>query len=433
MLDLNHIVNEAIEDHELLFESSRYNKVGHIFNDQNLTFGEIRDMFRSIFSGNTELCEKVDGINVSITYKDGEFRIAKNKSMLKDPIRYSHIGAQFDGCPRLRDAFINSANDLSKALNSLQRHNLDMIFNDGKNFLNIDIIYPPARNVMDYGNKCILQLNSLDIYDDQYNKLDEDEELRDDIFQSLKTHNALRQELFEISKPNVLRIKDSVDASAAYDFLISDLDQLVDGIGYNATIQDYVNTRLKKHIVNCAMKEGLDVDMNSDFVNAMVDRISCISHRRPTKTDLICYAKKEGINPRSNQYANLFTNLHNTSDCINEQIMLPIESLVIKASNLLFKNLVGFMAADPNKNSQRIVSELEDTIHMVESDDQHLTREKLRRFRKHMKKIQEYQNESTFPTEGVMFKYTTKDGKSKVYKLIGNFGAVNQIMNLIRR
>lgn len=67
--------------------------------------------------------------------------------------------------------------------------------------------------------------------------------------------------------------------------------------------------------------------------------------------------------------------------------MRPIESLIIKASNLLFKNLVGFMAADPNKNSQRIVSELEDTIKMVESDDNCLSRDKIRRFRKHLKKL----------------------------------------------
>lgn len=66
------------------------------------------------------------------------------------------------------------------------------------------------------------------------------------------------------------------------------------------------------------MKQGIDVSTDSQFVTEMANRISYISHKRPTKTDLVYCAKKDGINPRSEQYKNLFTFLHNTSDQINE-------------------------------------------------------------------------------------------------------------------
>ena len=90
--------------------------------------------------------------------------------------------------------------------------------------------------------------------------------------------------------------------------------------------------------------------------------------------------------------------------------MKPIEYLVLKASKLLFKNLVGFMAADPNQNSKRIVSELENTVKMIEEDESCLTKDKMKRFKKNLMKISEYEDDKVFPTEGVIFMYTNPKG-----------------------
>ena len=433
MIDLKEIFKETKEETCLINESGVYgNRINHIFNDEKLTFGEIRNIFRSVFGGKTELYEKLDGINIAVTYKDGGFKYARNKKELKEPLDIEKLGLKYEGKTQLKEAFVNTANDIGKALQALDTENFTKIFNNGRNYLNIDIIYPPLRNVMDYGNKCLLQLNSIDIYDENYNKLDEDRDNAKIIFEMLKKHNALKQELFEISKPNILRIKNSVDAEDACNDLMTDIDKLVDGIGFRATIQMYVNDRLKRYIINAATKEGIDVGMDSEFVNEMANRISYVSHKRPTKADLQCYAKRDGINPRSEEYKRLMNVLHNTSDQINEEIMKPIEYLVLKASKLLFKNLVGFMAADPNQNSKRIVSELENTVKMIEEDESCLTKDKMKRFKKNLMKIREYEDDKVFPTEGVIFMYTNPKGITKAYKMIGNFGAVSQLLNIFK-
>lgn len=433
MIDLKEIFKETKEETCLINESGVYgNKINHIFNDEKLTFGEIRNIFRSVFGGKTELYEKLDGINIAVTYKDGGFKYARNKKELKDPLDIEKLGLKYEGKPQLKEAFVNTANNIGKALQALDTENFTKIFNNGKNYLNIDIIYPPLRNVMDYGNKCLLQLNSIDIYDENYNKLDEDRDNAKIIFEMLKKHNALKQELFEISKPNILRIKNSVDAEDACNDLMTDIDKLVDGIGYRASIFTYSQDRLKRYIINCATRLGIDVDMNSQFVDELANRINILSHKRPTKTDLICYAKKDGIKYNSDEYKQLLNTLHSSSEYINEEIMQPVYDLILKASTLLFKNLIGYLAADPNKNTNRILFEIENSLKQIGDININSYKEVIKKYNKTLDKIYKYTSNPSFPTEGVIFNYTNNKGITKTYKLIGNFGQIQQMMKILR-
>ena len=157
--------------------------------------------------------------------------------------------------------------------------------------------------------------------------------------------------MFEITRPNVLRIKNSVDAGEALNELMADLSKIVDGIGFRATINDFVKDRYSRYIVNAAMQKGIDVDKDCDWTAEVVDRFSNVSGRRPTKADLNTYAKKAGIDTRSDSYKQLMDYLKDTAEETNTVIMQPIEDLVMKAGVMLMKNLTGFMAADPNKTS----------------------------------------------------------------------------------
>ena len=61
-----------------------------------------------------------------------------------------------------------------------------------------------------------------------------------------------------------------------------------------------------------------------------------------------------------------------------------------------------------------------------------MTSDKLKIFRKNMKKIDEWK-EKYMPSEGCIVKIPNKNGGSRCYKIIGAFGAVNQILNLMRK
>jgi hypothetical protein len=154
-----------------------------------------------------------------------------------------------------------------------------------------------------------------------------------------------------------------------------------------------------------------------------------MSRKRPTKSDIATFAKKAGVNVYSEEYRNVVSTLESQREEMFDEIMRPIESLVSKAGCLLLKNVTGFISADPSKTSQKLALELESTISEIESNNGKLTKEKLKLFNKNIKKLENWR-ENFFPSEGVVIKI----GKTgKVYKIVGQFGNINQILHLLRK
>ena len=428
-LDLLQIVNESFNEADLLLEGGAGGNIQHLYQDGKMTFNEMRQIFQDVFQGKTVLREKIDGMNLMVTYKDGKFGYARNKESLRNPMNLEHLGCHFDGNPKLKDAFTRSARDFCSALKTIDPSDLDKVFNNGQNFANVEIVYPPCRNILDYGNKCLLQINGIDVFDPKFNKISEDRDSAKWLYETLKRNNALVQEMFEITEQNLLRIKDSVSAKKALDTLLEDFDKILDGFSLNTTIQDYANQRLKRYIINVCNHNNICVDMDCPFVRELADRLNHMSHKRPTKADICTFAKRAGVNVHSKEYKKVIETLDGGRDQMNEEIMRPVEQLVSKAGTLLMKNLIGFLSADPAKTSQKLVLELEGTISEIERDNGKLTSDKLRLFNRNMKKLNDWKN-NYFPSEGIVIKI----GRTgKCYKIVGQFGQINQIMHLLQK
>ena len=149
-------VLELVKENMLLSEGGASGHLQHVFENPDLTFREIKDILTKLFTGNIEITEKTDGQALAITYKDGEFKVARNKATLKDPMTIDKLDAMFEGRGEIRDAFVNSMKDMANALKSLDQKTLNSTFANGKNFMAFEIIYPPTKNVIDYGNRCLL-------------------------------------------------------------------------------------------------------------------------------------------------------------------------------------------------------------------------------------------------------------------------------------
>lgn len=224
-------------------------------------------------------------------------------------------------------------------------------------------------------------------------------------------------------------MKDSVNASKALGMLMEDFDKLIDGFSLNTTIQDYANERLKRYIINVCNHNGIGVDKDCQFLKEMADRLNYLSGKRPTKSDICTFAKRAGVNVHSEEYRKVMETLESQKDEMNEEIMRPVESLVSKAGSLLLKNVTGFISADPSKTSQKLALELESAISEIEKDNGKLTKEKLKMFNKNMKKLDNWK-ENFFPSEGVIIKL----GKTgRCYKIVGQFGQINQILHLLKK
>lgn len=167
------------------------------------------------------------------------------------------------------------------------------------------------------------------------------------------------------------------------------------------------------------MEADFPINKRSDFVDELADRLSKLSKRRPTKSDLAAFAKKEGIDVKGEQYNNFIKEIDSTIDDANQVIIKPLEDLVIKAGLLLMKNLVGFISADPKKSSKKLAGELDSAIKDLSDKETSLDMSKLNRFKKNLAKLDQYQRE-IMPAEGIVFMY-----KGKVFKMTSTFGAVN--------
>lgn len=92
------------------------------------------------------------------------------------------LAKMFDGRGEVKNAFVNSMKDLQKAVRSLSKEEQDSIFKNGKAFMAFEIIYPPTKNVVDYGSRCMIQFHGVNVYDDNWKKVSEDKEAADKLY-----------------------------------------------------------------------------------------------------------------------------------------------------------------------------------------------------------------------------------------------------------
>ena len=135
-----------IRFNQFLTEGGASGHMAHLFEDGSLSFGELRTVFSELFKGEVMISEKTDGQALAITYKDGEFGVARNKASLKDPMTIKKLSTMFEGRGELKKAFVNSMNDLSKALSSLSIFLYKSIFPE-LTFLLLEIL--PSLLVID--------------------------------------------------------------------------------------------------------------------------------------------------------------------------------------------------------------------------------------------------------------------------------------------
>lgn len=426
MINLRNILKESFETLELLGEGGAAGHMSHLFEDPDLTFAQLKDIFTKLFTGKIAVEEKSDGQNLAITVKDGVVKAARNKATLADPMTIDQLTAKFEGRGEVKDAFVKSMEDISTALKTLSQKQVNSIFANGKNFMSFEIIYPPTKNTVDYGGRCLIQLHGINVYDDKWNKVSEDKPAADKLFAELKAKDALKQQTFEITNHTKLQLKDSKTGAESLKLVISKLGELVKGLGWNATINDYAKERFEKYIINKAIEADFPLSKRSEFVSELADRLSSVSKRKVSKADLATFAKREGLDVKSQEYKDFVNMLDADLPAANQVCIKPLEDLVIGAGLLLMKNLVGYISADPQKSAKKLSIELEKTIEELGNAETSLDKNKVAQFKKNLAKLDRYQRE-VMPAEGIVFLY-----KGKVYKMTATFGAINQILGILK-
>lgn len=396
----------------ILNEGGAAGHMSHVFEDYDLSFGELKKLLTDVFAGKIELTEKTDGQNISVTWKNGHIGLARNKATLENPMNIKQTASKFEGRGPIKDAFVNSMTDIEKALKSVDKEKLNEWFKDGKAFLSIEVLYPPTKNVVDYGNRCLLQLHGMQEYDERYNKVGEDKEVAKEIYDTLNKNDALKQDTFTITGPQVLTINDMVKNKNTSKKLIDSIKRIQFKYDLNdkSTLQDYMVKRWEEYLTNKFK------DIDSEALELLINRFA--KHDKTTnKNKLIKQLANHGINKSD------IEELVSIERSLNSQFIGLLEEYIIKAGAILLNNLKGYVTVNPKDTINKMTTELEDAIKSLKSGD----KDAFAKAEKYLNKVEKIGLDNIAPAEGVVFKY-----KNKVYKLTGKFGAINQLLGIFK-
>jgi hypothetical protein len=402
----------------LILEGGAAGHMSHPFDEKSLTFGDFKKIIDAGLQGELnfeeEATEKTDGQNVFATVMDGEVKFARNKGEMKNPMTLQQFKDKFadHGSTLVRDTFQFAAEDLASSLNKLPAKDLE-VFNNGKSFMNMELIYSKNPNVI-YYDRDIIQFHGIKHTDGEGNEIGEETKYAASIAKALKDLKLDMGKTFSIIPPQIIKLGKDVDFEANKSKFIKQVEDL--RTRYNLTDADEVS---RYH--EMWWRELIDTnfpDLTQDFKEGLLLRWA--------------YDDKKTLNMRSldkelGKDQSELIKKFDKEDVKKKQKenIRPFEDLFLELGSVILKNASNFVAANPAAEMQRLQKQLNDEAEAVRKSGNVSDIEKVAKELERLERIGGI--ESIIPTEGIVFVY-----KGKTMKLTGTFAAVNQLMGFIK-
>ena len=362
-----------------------------------------------------EPTEKTDGQNIFATVKDGKAMFARNKGQLKDPLSLDGVNTMFADHPseQVKATFTLAAKDLAKGLEGLSKKDQDSYFENGVNFMNMELIYSKNSNVINY-DRDVIQFHGIKKTDGQGNIVGEDNKAAKDLAKIIKDANNHIGEVFEIIPPQALKVAKEADFDEKLDYFVAKVYKLQDE--FNLSLADpvskYHEAWWRKQIdekfpdLDQAHKDGLVLrwaydDKKSLDMRALAKLVS------PKELEAIKDFEKEDLKKKY------------------KENIRPFEDLFLELGSVVLKNASNFLALSPDKEMQRLHDTIRKEAEAIKLNGDVKQIEKVESELARLARIGGI--ESIIPTEGLVFKF-----KGGLYKLTGTFAAINQLMGIIK-
>ena len=417
---------EDLLKEELLTEGGAYGHMAHPFDDKELTFGDLKKIIELGLGGNLSrednVTEKLDGQNIMISFKNGKLIAARNKGHIKNggktALDKKGIASKFKGRGAIRNAFVYAMNDLEKAIKSLSDKQRDKIFNNGYNFMNLEVMYPASANVIDYDVTQLIFHGALK-YDDKGNVKGEVSGSGRILAGMIKQRNQNIQKKYSIGKPVFLNVPKHQDFGKMKGKFLGRLNKLKAryGLKDNDTLALYHQHWWEQFIANNYPRK-----LSGKVVEGLTKRWAFFDKSYSVK-DIKNDMKMTDFFDEKVLESILEFDKKNHAKQVKEN-MRPFEILFFEVGAEILKNVKGFISANPKKSVRNMVKNLDKAIKTVQSGGD---LKKLSRLRTQLDRLNAIGGtKAIVPSEGLVFKY-----KGKTYKFTGAFAPVNQITGLI--
>lgn len=402
---------------DLIMEGGAAGHMSHPFDEKDLTFGDFKKIIEAGLSGNLHFeeapTEKTDGQNVFATVQDGEVKFARNKTELKFPMDLNTFKQKFEGHPSkmVEETFHLAAEDLAVALPKLPAKDLE-VFGNGKNFMNMELIYSKNPNVIHY-DRDLIQFHGIKLTDGEGNIIGEDSKPAQSIPAALAKVNAHIGNVFTVIPPQIIQIGKDVNFDQNKAKFLKQVDSLKNR--YNLSDSDEVT---KYH--EAWWREQIESNFSTvsqDMKEGMLLRWA--------------YGNKTALNMRSldkevgKDGAAKIKEFDKNAGKLYKENIRPFEDLFLELGSVILKNASNFVAASPDKEMQRLHNQIRTESEKIKKGGDEKQIQKVMAELERLERIGGI--ESIIPTEGLVFRY-----KGKVMKLTGTFAAINQLMGIIK-
>ena len=388
----------------------------HLYENRDLTFGEMKEILEAAANGELTAEEKVDGQNLFLSYSipEGKAKGARNKGNLKSGgLDATGLAQKFAGRGNLEKAFTGGFNTFEKAVEALSDEEKERIFGpDTNTWYNAEVMDPGNANVILYDDK------TLKIHDVGHFVFDRESgeqspipegtlETLDDAMERME--QKLHKDDFRLARRAMVDIKKIEDDGEALNKAISKINNEMrkEGLNDDSTVVEYMFKRLMN---------GMDSDLPPNLREEIINYILKLPGNMGLR------ALKKGLNQQDLQDLNTIIA---TSKSLLQQSIEPLELAIHDFTVDLLKGLESVFIADNKKEVMRLKEELATAVREITNVGAE-NPEAMAVMQRHLNKIKDF-SKITTPVEAVVFDYN-----GHTYKFAGNFAPLNQILGMFR-
>jgi hypothetical protein len=387
--------------------------LNHLYEDYNLTFGEMKQILLDLAENKIKLYEKVDGQNLSLTYnpKTHQPLAARNKSDIKSQgLSLSKVGDRYHDKPGVQAAFTDAMKAFDEAVRKLTYYQRFQMFDPaigGIPFVNSEVMSTKNPNVIKY-NGNYLVMHSLRRFLKSGSNHSCDESFRDIIASLDLLEVEVDGEVWKIHGPTEIDLSRSMNRSDML-LALNRIDELTKTWNLNdqSTVRDFL---IEYIFTTYAPDLTLDIDSRLALERRILDDRGAIS--TPSIIKNLSDIQKPAVKSLA----------ANRKDSVREAL-IPIEMIVNDFGLALLENshscFVSSGAAQIHDLRSRVNNAIEE---LSKSDDPKLQR----KIDLNWLKLKKTVDTITSTVEGVVF---TVNGTS--YKVTGAFAPMNQILGWV--
>ena len=416
-------------------ETAAAGRIDHPYDDNNLTFGEIKEMIMSLFSGKiTDIEEKIDGINILASVDiNGNVIFARNKThLLNTPMLADDIKNNSNWNEKTKMSFINGVNTITKVFNNI-KNKIDYFNYDDKvdgvkyrNWISIEIVdhsnmnvIPYVDNFVSFHKKIITVCTKYYPKEDYSKSVFADPNIDTDTYkleQAIKETN-LKDDEFKASITPKMIFRNLGNSNIIAVENINELIDLMDEyeINDNNTVAEYKYKAYLKYLINNnpihLTKEEME-KLSARWSGLRNVQINDFRIKDMDPTQMKMTIKKIREFEKNNLAA------------LRKRIMMPLDRFFINLGNdalKLFKG--GKNEGNESKVTEQIRKAIANSISNIQETGDIKSLEKLEYLLFRLGDTIEVN-----ASEGIVFKY-----HGRFYKLTGTFAVLNQIMDVSRK